>query len=64
MSDKEFALLLQKATENDKSAIYEIIRLYEKLIYKNSYVNGRFDDDCRAYIVNHLITAIKSFKIY
>jgi len=62
MSDKEFVLLLQKATENDKSAMYEIIQLYEKLIYKHSYVNGRYDEDCKAHIEADVIEAIKKFK--
>ena len=61
MSDKDFTLLLQKATSNDKSAIYEIIQMYEKLIYINSFINGRFDEDCKAYIELNLITAIKKF---
>ena len=64
MSDDEFVILLQKATRNDKSAIYEIIRMYEKLICKNSYINGSFDDDCRAYIESNLITAIKKFRLF
>jgi len=63
MSDHEFVLLLQKATENDKSAIYEIIRQYEKLIYKNSYVNGKYDEDCKAHIEMKVVAAIKKFKI-
>ena len=63
MSDKEFVLLIQKATQNDKTAIYEIIRQYEKLIYKYSYVNGKFDEDCKAHIELNLIVAIRKFKI-
>ena len=63
MNDDEFVLLLQKATNNNKSAIYEIIQMYEKLIIKNSFVNGRFDEDCKAYIEDNLIIAIKKFKI-
>ena len=64
MTDKAFVLLVEKATENDKTAIYEIINLYEKLIFKNSFVNGRIDEDCRAYIELKLITAIENFEIY
>ena len=60
---EDFPLLLQKATGNDISAIYEIMQAYESLIIKNSYINGRFDEDCRAYIELKLITAIKNFKI-
>ena len=63
MSDKDFVPLLQRATENDNSAIYEIMKMYEKLIFKYSYVNGRFDEDCKAYIETDVITAIKKFKI-
>ena len=49
---------------NDKSAIYEIIKLYENLIIKNSFINGRFDEDCRAYIEYCLIQAINNFKFF
>ena len=64
MNDDEFVLLLRKATENDKSAIYETIQMYEGLIIKNSFVNGRFDEDCMAYIESNVIVAIKNFKIF
>jgi len=30
MDNKKFVLLLRKATENDKSAIYEIMQMYER----------------------------------
>jgi len=63
MSDKIFVQMLQKATENDRQAIWEIIQMYEKLILKNSYINGRIDEDCRAYIESKLVIAIKNFKI-
>jgi len=63
MSDKEFVLLLQKATENDEQSICQIIKMYENLIFKNSYINGKFDEDCKAYIEHHLINAIRKFKI-
>ena len=64
MNDEEFVILLQKATANDKSAIYEILKLYEKLIIKNSFVNGKFDEDCKSYIESRLIIAIRKFKIF
>ena len=63
MNDVEFLFILQKATENDKTAIYMIIQKFEKLIYKNSYINGKFDEDCKAYIESKLISAIKNFEI-
>ena len=63
MSDEEFILLLQKAVEDDEMAIFQIIKLYENLIYKNSFVNGRYDEDCKAYIESRLIEVIRNFKI-
>jgi len=54
----------KKQFGNNKSALYEIIQMYEKLIIKNSFVNGRFDEDCKAYIENNLIISIKKFKIF
>ena len=51
MDNEEFVILLQKATGNDKSAIYEIIRMYEKLTIKNIFkkVSG-FGVSFRLYI--------------
>ena len=63
-NNEEFVVLLQKATRNDKTAIYEIIQAYENLTIKNSFVNGRFDEDCKAYIESDVISAIKKFKIF
>jgi len=62
MSDKEFIQLLEKAVENDELAIFRVIKLYENLIIKNSIVNGRYDEDCRAYIESSLVKIIRNFK--
>jgi len=63
MLNEEFVQMLKEATESDKQAIWEIIQMYERLIIKNSFVNGKYDEDCRAYIESILTTAIKNFKI-
>ena len=63
MDSEEFVQLLQQAIGGDKQAIYQIIQSYSGLIHKNSYINGRFDEDCRAYIESKLLTEIKKFKI-
>ena len=63
MTDKKFISVLKKAIADDESAICEIIQFYENLIIKNSFVNGKIDEDCRAYIESELITKIKKFKI-
>ena len=63
MSNKNFVKLLQQAMSGDNQAMYQIIQMYQKLINKNSYINGEFDEDCRAYIESKLVEAIKKFKI-
>ena len=63
MNDEKFCFLLQKA-KKDSSALYEIISMYENLTIKNSFINGRFDEDCKAYIECAVISAIKNFKIF
>ena len=64
MNDKEFLAILQKAVRDEEFAILEIIKMYENLIIKNSFVNGRFDSDCKAYIESCFIKAIKNFEIF
>ena len=62
MNDKDFILFLERANEDVESALYGIIQNYEGLIIKNSFVNGRYDEDCRAYIESVLVPAIRNFK--
>ena len=63
MNDEKFVLLLKNAVAGDDDSLFQIIKLYEKLMLKNSFVNGKFDEDCKAYIESNLIIAIKKFKI-
>ena len=63
MGNNEFISLLSKAMANDKIAIYEIIMRYEKLIDKYCYIDGKFDEDCKSYIINKLFDAIPKFKL-
>ena len=62
MNNKNSLETLHRDVENIFD-ISEMVKLYEKLIIKNSYVNGKFDEDCKAYIETRLITAIINFKI-
>ena len=63
MSEKDFIMLIRRATEDDETAVYEIIQMYEKLIHKNSYISGKYDEDCKSYIEIKLMTAIKKFRL-
>ena len=63
MNDEKFVILLKTAVAGDDDSLSQIIKLYEKLILKNSFVNGKFDEDCKGYIESDLIVAIRKFKI-
>jgi len=43
MRDKEFMTLLQKAVENNENAMIQVIRMYENLVFGNSYARGSKD---------------------
>ena len=62
MNDEDFILFLERANEEVESALYGIIQQYEGLIIKNSFVNGRYDEDCRVYIESILIPAKTSLQ--
>ncbi len=62
MNDDEFVQVLEKAVSGDMNAVYEIIKEYEGLIVKNSIINGRFDEDCKAVIISKIIENIKNYK--
>lgn len=62
MDDKVFVDELRKAILGDMNAIYRIIKEYEGLIVKNSIINGKFDEDCKAVIEAKIIESIKKFK--
>ena len=62
INDRDFAKILDKAVDGDITAIYEIIDIYEGLILKNSMIDGRFNQECRDYIEDGIITKIKKFK--
>ena len=62
MNDVEFNKTLEKALSGDMESTYKLIKEYEGLIIKNSFINGLLDEDCKATIVEKLIKNIKKFK--
>lgn len=63
MSDKDFVFLLEKAIEGDNQSIYEIIKMFENLIFKYSFINGKFDEDCNQYLKTQAIIIIKKYNV-
>lgn len=50
-----------KAQNGDKNALKEILNTFEPLIYKNSFIKGKFDQDCFQELNIKLIGCIKRF---
>lgn len=63
MTKSEFAEILTRATEGDRTALDKILELYMPLIDKHSVVGGRFDEDCKQYIMLQVALQIARFKI-
>ena len=62
MDNKKIFELIKKSKENDMKAVFELIMIFEDLINKESLVNGRFNQECKYYIIDNLLKQIKNFK--
>ena len=45
------------------TAVEALISLYMPLINRYSVIDGKFDDDCRQYILLHIVISLKKFVI-
>lgn len=59
---KELVTLIAKSKEGDKEALNTIISMFQNLIVKNSYINGKLDEDCVQELKIELIKSIKRFE--
>lgn len=51
--------LIRLAKKNNIKAAFEIILMFEKYIDKNSFINGKFNQECKDYIIDKLLEEIK-----
>lgn len=59
----DFKLLLEKAQQGDKQAVYELICKFDWLIIKHSKnAFGKVDEDLKQHQILSFIVAIKKFK--
>ena len=63
MNVKDFRTLLQEAVYGSHDALEEILTMYEPLINKHSYVNGKFDEDLHQYLLITIALTISKFKV-
>ena len=63
MTDNEFRLLLEAAVCGDREALDSLLALYMPLINRLSSYAGNLDEDCRQYIMLHIVLHISEFRI-
>lgn len=63
MTNEEFRATLEAAVAGSHEALEEIMRLYEPLIRKYSYIDGKPDEDLRQYIMIHIALNIGKVPI-
>lgn len=63
MTDNEFRLLLEAAVCGDREALDSLLALYMPLINRLSSYAGNLDEDCRQYIMLHILLHISEFRI-
>ena len=63
MTGNEFRLLLEAAVCGDREALDSLLALYMPLINRLSSYAGNLDEDCRQYIMLHIVLHISEFRI-
>ena len=58
----KFENVLRQAINGSHEDIEIILKLYAPLIDRQSYLNGKFDEDLRQYILMHVIKNISKFR--
>lgn len=62
MNNKELVMNIRKAVNGNLEATFKLILEFENVINQECKINGKFNQDCKDYIVDKLILKIKKFK--
>ena len=62
MKNNSFSDLLRRAVNRDSDAIDTILQQYMPLINRSSFVDDKFDEDCRQYLLMRVAQQIPNFK--
>lgn len=60
MKKTDFDMILERAVNGSRSDIEQILKLYEPLINKASYIKGKIDEDLKQYIWVPLFNLIRT----
>ncbi|MFZ5968592.1 MAG: helix-turn-helix domain-containing protein [Bacillota bacterium] len=56
-------VLYDKVLQGDKESVLEMVQRFKRRLYKTSYVNGQFNEDCFQELNIKLFRSIKKFKV-
>lgn len=62
MSEYNLKKLHELANDNDDEAMNELIKRFQPLIYKNSYISGNLDLDCVQELNIKLYNCVRKFS--
>lgn len=62
ISNREFVKIIRKAVKGDKKSKFEIIVIFQNLIKTEASINGKYSDECRAFIEDKIFDEIEKFK--
>ncbi|MEK3737958.1 helix-turn-helix domain-containing protein [Paenibacillus sp. FSL F4-0122] len=60
---REVMELIELAQGGDRLAEEELISRYERLIFKHSWHNGHYSEDCKQQLIITFILAVRRFDI-
>ena len=61
-SNKELFEIIEKAVNGNVKSKFEILILFDPLIKNQSYIRGKFNQDCKEYIEDRLFESIEKFR--
>lgn len=63
MKNRELREVFNSAKNGDQIAMEKMLKMFRPLIYKNSFIDGKFDEDCFQDISIKFISCIKTFEL-
>ena len=61
-SNKELFEIIERAVNGDIKSKFEILIIFDPLIKNQSYIRGKFNQDCKEYIEDRLFESIEKFR--
>lgn len=63
MYSQKFKDILERALSGCNEDIEILLKLYEPLINKNSFLYGKWDEDLRQFILMRIVQSLANFSI-